>query len=246
VRELVEAGYVSPDVKSNADSSNDFYADKIVMRANVWAYYLVALITRGHTMKKSYRTVPPFGHDGGPGTNLLGPGNIGYVTMKKGSPARVRELLGVINYLSAPIGSTEHLVSKYGVQGVDWNYNDKGIPTYTEQGVANIVSGPNVGPWGFVGSPASFLFSPEVPEFGQFASEEQRKLIAVGVADPTLGYYSALDARMGPQLERLIFDTVSGIAAGRRPMSDLDRLVQDWKTRGGDQIRGEYEKAIAS
>ena len=27
-----QLGYVSPDMKSNADSSNDFYADKIVMR----------------------------------------------------------------------------------------------------------------------------------------------------------------------------------------------------------------------
>ena len=246
VRDLVQLGYVSPDIKSNADSSNDFYADKIVMRSNVWAYYIVGLITRGFTMKKTYRTVPPFGHDGSPGTNLLGPGNIGYVTMKKGSPARVKEVLGVINYLSSPIGSTEHLVAKYGVKGADWNYNDRGIPTYTDQGIANIVSGPNVGPWGFAGSPAPFLFSPEVPDFGRFASEEEKKLLAVGVADPTLGYYSAADAKNGAQLERLIFDAVSGIAAGRKPMSDLDLLVKDWRSRGGDTIRGEYEKAIAA
>jgi putative aldouronate transport system substrate-binding protein len=38
---------------------------------------------------------------------------------------------------------------------------------------------------------------------------------------------------------------VSGIAAGRKPLSELDALVKDWKARGGDQIRGEYEKAIA-
>jgi putative aldouronate transport system substrate-binding protein len=244
-RELVELGYVSPDVKSNADMSNDFYADRVVMRSNVWAYYIVGLITRGFTMKKTYRTVPPFGAKGGPGINALGPGNIGYAVLKKGSPERIKELLGVVNYLSSPIGSTEHLIAKYGVKGADWNYNDKGVPLYTEQGIQNIVSGPNVGPWGFAGSPAPFLFSPEVPEFGQFAHAEEKKFLEVGVPDPVLGHYSATDAKSGAALERLIFDGVAGIAAGRKPMSELDVLVKDWKARGGDQIRDEYQKAIA-
>ena len=37
----------------------------------------------------------------------------------------------------------------------------------------------------------------------------------------------------------------SGIAAGRKSMSDLDQLVKDWKAQGGDKIRDEYQKAIA-
>ena len=244
-RELVQLGYVSPDVKSNSDLSNDLLADKIVMRANAWASYKSALVERAKAVNKTYVTVPPFGHDGGPGTNLLGPGNFGWVAIKKSNPDRVRELLRVMNYLACPIGSEEFLVTKFGMEGVDWKYDDKGTPTYTQAGVADMPAGPNIAPWGFVASPAPWLFSPLVPDFAARASAEEKKLLAVGVTDPTLGYYSPTDAKIGAQLERLIFDAVSGIAAGRKPMSDLDLLVKDWRSRGGDTIRGEYEKAIA-
>jgi putative aldouronate transport system substrate-binding protein len=38
---------------------------------------------------------------------------------------------------------------------------------------------------------------------------------------------------------------VSDVAAGRKPVSDLDRLVVDWKAQGGDEVRAEYQRAIA-
>ncbi|MBV9325907.1 MAG: hypothetical protein JO352_19225 [Chloroflexi bacterium] len=31
-----------------------------------------------------------------------------------------------------------------------------------------------------------------------------------------------------------------------RPMSDLDSLVSDWRTNGGDQVRQEYLDALAA
>ena len=37
---------------------------------------------------------------------------------------------------------------------------------------------------------------------------------------------------MGARLGQLIFDRVSDIAAGRKPVSDLDQLVKDWKVAG--------------
>jgi putative aldouronate transport system substrate-binding protein len=244
VRELVELGYISPDVKANPDVSNDLFAGKIVMRANAWNAYKSLYVDNAKTLNQVYRTIPPFGHDGGPGSNLLGPGNFGWVAIKKSDPDRVRELLRVMNYLASPIGSQEFMVSKFGVEGVDYNYNEKGAPVYTDTGIAELPGAPNTGPWGYAATPAPYLFSGEVPEFAQFASDAEKQLLAVGVADPTLGHYSKADARMGAQLERLIFDRVSDIAAGRKPMSDLDQLVTDWRSQGGDQIRAEYEEAI--
>src|SRR6185437_7863848 len=134
----------------------------------------------------------------------------------------------------------EYLATRFGVESIDWNYDGKGTPTYTKTGLADMPGGPDVGPWGFVASPAPFLYSAVDPQFGQFASAEEKKMLDVGTADPTLGYYSPTDAKTGTQLEQLIFDRVSDIAAGRKPVSDLDQLVKDWKARGGDKIRSEY------
>ena len=152
--------------------------------------------------------------------------------MKKSSPDRVRELLRVMNYLASPIGSEEFLVTKFGMEGIDWIYDERGAPKYTQAGLDNMPAGPNVGPWGYDRLRRLTCSRPEVPEFAKFASAEEKKVLAVGVTDPTLGYYSATDAKTGAQLERLIFDAVSGIAAGRKPMSDLDQLVKDWKVAG--------------
>ena len=33
---------------------------------------------------------------------------------------------------------------------------------------------------------------------------------------------------------------------GRAPVSSFDQLIRDWKSQGGDQIRAEFEQAIAA
>jgi putative aldouronate transport system substrate-binding protein len=39
---------------------------------------------------------------------------------------------------------------------------------------------------------------------------------------------------------------VSDIIQGRRPISDLDSLRSDWKSKVGDKMRGEFQDAIAA
>jgi putative aldouronate transport system substrate-binding protein len=36
------------------------------------------------------------------------------------------------------------------------------------------------------------------------------------------------------------------IVAGRRPVSDYDQAINDWRKNGGDMIRSEYEAGIAA
>src|SRR5262249_52806033 len=81
VRGLVAAGYVSPDVKSNGDLNNDFMSGKIAMRGNAWNAYSGLYVEMAPQFNINIRTIPPFGFDGQPGTNLLGPGNFGYVLL---------------------------------------------------------------------------------------------------------------------------------------------------------------------
>jgi len=244
LRELVQLGYMSPDLKANPDLTNDMFANKVVMRANAWNAYQQLYVDQAAKINQTYRIIPPFGHDGKAGGNLLGPGNFGWVLIKKSNPDRVRELLRVVDYLAAPFGSEEFMVTKFGLKDTHYTFNDKGIPNFTPQGAADLPGSPNV-PWVYCGTPAPWLFSPAVPEYARFASVEENQMLDVGIADPTQGNYSQADARRGATLARLIFDRVSGIAAGRQPMSDLDQLVKDWKAQGGDEIRAEYEKAIA-
>jgi hypothetical protein len=33
---------------------------------------------------------------------------------------------------------------------------------------------------------------------------------------------------------------------GRRPLTDMDSLVADWRQKAGDKIRGEFQDALAA
>lgn len=41
-------------------------------------------------------------------------------------------------------------------------------------------------------------------------------------------------------------DNISALLLGRRPMSDYDQIVAEWRSNGGDQIRKEFMAALAN
>jgi hypothetical protein len=43
-----------------------------------------------------------------------------------------------------------------------------------------------------------------------------------------------------------VLDTLTDILVGRRPLDDYDQMVKDWQSKGGNQIRGELEQALAA
>jgi putative aldouronate transport system substrate-binding protein len=246
VRDLVGAGYVSPDVKTNVDLNNDFLGGKVAMRANAWINYQQAYASASAQLKINIRAIPPLAADSSskPG-HILSSGSFGYSLLKGGSPDRIQEVLRVLNFLAAPFGSEEYMVNRFGVQGVDYNFDDQGNPTFTPQGLKDIPGSPSPGQnWGHLAAPAVVSYSADSPEFGQYGHAEQAAYIAVGIADPTVGLTSPTAQDKGAHLDQLIFDRVTDIAAGRSPLSDLDQLVKDWRAQGGDQIRAEFQQVL--
>jgi putative aldouronate transport system substrate-binding protein len=180
----------------------------------------------------------PFAFDGGMGANMLGPGNFGFTAIKKGSPERVQELLRIIDYFAAPFGSQEYVLVRYGTADIDYKLDPNGVPVQTDQGKTDL----NVS-WMYICASPPVLFSAVQPDFARWAHDEEQALLAAGVADPSIGLYSDTDQAHGVTLNQMIFDRVLGIAAGHAPMSDLDQLVKDWRSQGGDSVREEFQKA---
>ncbi len=242
---LVKAGYVSPDAKPNGDLTNDMFDGKIAMRVNSWASYQNLYTDQAFALKQTYRALPPFGHDGGKPGNLLAPGNFGYAVIKKGSDDRVKQMLGILNYFAAPFGTKEYMAVTYGKEGVDYTYNAAGSPIYTSTGNQDLVAASNP-PWTYIGRAPNVLFSRNVSEFADYAYNQDLAMLKAGIADPTQGFYSPTYATKGVQLDQLIADQVTGIAAGRSSMSALAELVKTWKAQGGDQVRQEFQTKIAA
>src|SRR5205807_1819473 len=81
------------------------------------------------------------------------------------------------------------------------------------------------------------LFDPKSPEFARVLQADQVPNIQAGVADPTLGLNSETLALKGATAEQPFLDGVTDVVLARRPLTDFDQLVKDWRDAGGDQIR---------
>jgi len=68
----------------------------------------------------------------------------------------------------------------------------------------------------------------------------------LGKEDPTVGFYSESAGRAGVLANQRFGDGINDVITGRREMSDFAGLLQQWKADGGDQVRKEYEEAIAA
>lgn len=189
------------------------------------------------------RVIHPFSADGTRRPIYhTGPSNFGISFVKKASDDRVKLLLQVLNYIAAPFGSQERTLLDYGVEGVHFHRDAQGIPVLTDKGRAEVLS-----TWKYITNNPQVLFNPDrSQEYAANIQEDEKAMADVGIPDPTLGFYSATFSAQQALLDQAMSDGVSDIVVGRAPLSDLDRLVNDWRTNGGEKSRSEYQDAIAA
>lgn len=187
--------------------------------------------------------VPPFSADGqSKPVYYFGRPNFGISLLKKSSDARIKELLGVLNFIASPFGSQEYELLAYGVKGVDWNPDDNGNPIYTDQGKAEIGTG---SAWFSLTRASGNYYSPADPKAPEIYQGYEKLLAPLGVEDASIGCFSPTFAAKGT----ILLDGVGGgaqdIIAGRRSASEWDQLVKDWQNNGGNQIKEEFARSYA-
>src|SRR5205814_126929 len=189
------------------------------------------------------RVIHPFSADGkAKPIYHTGPSNFGMSFIKKGSTDRVGLLLRVLNYIASPFGSQEWALLNYGVEGVHYNRDPRGIPILTDKGKNEVLS-----TWKYVTNNPEVLFDPNrSQDYATNIQQDETAMADVAVSDPTLGFYSATYSSQQALLDQAMSDGVSDIVVGRVQLSDLDGLVRDWRNNGGDKARGEYQDAIAA
>jgi putative aldouronate transport system substrate-binding protein len=245
-RALWDAGLFYPDSPSLSGSPAGalYYAGRWVFSPHA-GWSLVAFQTAWERANSADptakpRAVLPFNKDGtGRAGQYVGLGSAGTIALKKASADRIKELLGVLNYVSAPMGSSEALLMQYGVEGADFTRDANGNPVLTEQGKSDTVV-----PWKNIGGPPEYLFSSTSSEFVPYTYQTQKEHFAVTVPNPIAGLYSPTDSSKGIVLRTAFIDKLNDILFGRAPMSGYDDIVNQWRTNGGDTIRGEYERAF--
>ena len=245
-RALWDAGVFHPDspTLSGSPAGVQYYGGKFVFSPHA-SWSLVAYQTaweRANTADPEFkpRAVLPFNKEGtGRAAQFVGLGSTGTIALKKASPERIKELLGVLNYLAAPVGTSEALLQQYGIEGPDFTRDANGNPSPTPQGLVDLVV-----PWKNIAGPPDYLFSASSTEYVPVTYAAQKEHFAQTVPNPTVGLYSPTDGSKGITLRTAFIDRMNDILFGRQPVSTFDDIVKEWRANGGDTIRAEYEKAF--
>jgi putative aldouronate transport system substrate-binding protein len=181
--------------------------------------------------------VPP-GHDGGTGLNYNIDGYFGQVCIPASvasDDGRLRELLGICNYFTAPWGSEEEVFLNWGIEGTHWNFDDNGLRVKTQQGEEEVI-GSLLG-----GEPV--LFDANVDQAIEFQNMMFQQA-SQGVFSATNPLYSETLASKGAELNQLYTDRRYEIGTGSKDISEIETWLNDWKSRGGEDIRRELQEAL--
>ncbi len=243
VRSLWDAGVMNPDSPSMnlTQAAAAWYAGKNILWQNGYFSFNLAW-DRAKPQDADFRPriVTPFAHDGGKAVHLLGNTSDSLTVFRKASPDRIRELLGIVNFLTAPFGTQEYLLLNYGIRDRDYTLDTRGNPILTQTGTAEVTTFPI---WK-MSAPPPVLFDANEPEFGRVASEAQNAALSIGVASPVAGLFSKTASQKAALLNQPLTDAIYGIVFGREQVSSLDNAVKQWRANGVDQIRSELEQTL--
>jgi putative aldouronate transport system substrate-binding protein len=245
VRSLWDAGVMNPDSPSMnlTQAAAAWYSGKNILWQNAYFSFQLAwdrAMLQSQDPDFRPRIVTPFAFDGGQAVHLLGNTSDSLTVFHKAAPERIRELLGIVNYMVAPLGTSEHLLLNYGVQGRDFGFDASGNPILTQTGMAEVTTFPI---WK-MSAPPPTLFDPNDTVFARAASEATAAALAIGVASPVAGLFSRTASQKAALLNQPLTDGVYNIMFGREPLSSFDGVVKQWRTNGGDTIRAELEQAL--
>ncbi|MBV9174977.1 MAG: hypothetical protein JOZ81_33370 [Chloroflexi bacterium] len=244
--DLVSAGVYHPNTLAYnvLSGRNDFMGRKMVFREDglqsMYGAYWGGVNAPPMDPPSHITLVPPFSADGNAKpVYYFGRPNFGMALVKQGDDAHTREMLRILDFFAAPFGSTEWQLINYGVEGPDFAFDDQGNPVLTDQGRAEFM------PWNSLVTGQPYYWSIQEPNAAQVYQGYEKLLAPLGVEDASIGTFSATFASKGTLLLDALGSGAQDIAAGRRPMSDLDGLVQDWRNNGGNQIKNELAASYA-
>jgi putative aldouronate transport system substrate-binding protein len=241
---LYQEGMVHPDIVASrgGDSALLFNAGKILMREDgvgAWrrAQSEQANVTPGYNMQP----VPIFSAIGGDPLAWGAQDPVFYTFIKKNiGKDRTEELLRILNWLAAPLGTIEYELATYGVEGKHFTRAPDKSPIPTPLGRKELAQQfPFLG-----GRPPAIVGTADVPHYVQDLFAYSQRTVQYLEED----LFKGIKLEFPPNYSKILViteDRLSDVLRGRRPLSDLDQIVRDWRRTGGDEGRAFFEKALA-
>jgi putative aldouronate transport system substrate-binding protein len=100
-------------------------------------------------------------------------------------------------------------------------------------------------PWRYIAQHPYVQYQADLPGYAKRSFEVEQMLLPEGIQDATSGYYSKTQySAQGTSADQTFLDGLNDIITSRRPMTDYDQLVKEWRNAAGEQIRTEFTQAM--
>lgn len=241
---LFKDGLIHPDVvaSAGADTKLLFSSGKIVMIQDGPGAWLglqaeQQKVTPGFNMQP----VPAFAGDGGTPLQHGAPSPVFYTFIKKGlGKDRVEEILRVLNFIAAPLGTKEFELIEYGVQGSHFNKGPDGWPVGTD-----LVGKEFANQFRFIaGTAPTVKYDARVPSYVSDLLTWENNSVKYLEPNPWSGMKLEKPEK-GVTVNKPTEDKITDIARGRRPLGDLDTVLTEWRDGGGEETRAFMAKALS-
>lgn len=242
-RRLMDAGVVHPDAFTGTGHKELFMSGTSVFAVDgmsAWAAYYTTMASNFPEALATFRIdgtrVFDFA-DGYEGAPWRGPDVLEQCGVGKDAEDRVEAVLGIANYLAAPIGSVEKLTSWYGREGEHFAV-ESGEPRRTERGVAEALN------LGLLMNGPFEIEAPGHPDAVRAQHAFQTYLSETAKRNPAHGVYVESLASNGGELELTMVDAVNDILQGRQDPEDWASAVDDFQFNGGEQIAADIAERV--
>jgi putative aldouronate transport system substrate-binding protein len=241
---VYQAGLVHPEIMASkgADAKQLFQSGKTMFHQDgpgMWAPMQAEQqnVTAGFNIQP----VPVFSATGGDPLVWGDDDPISYTFIKKGlGKARVEELLRVINWCSAPFGTKEFQLREFGIEGKHHAIVDGG-PVKNDLGFKEIQN-----QYFFISGRTPVLQpSPQTPKYVLDVLAYSNAMVKFMEKDPWDGLKFEMPAQYKAQ--KVPFeDKITDVLRGRRPIGDLDGIIKEWRSSGGDEARELLRTALTN
>lgn len=238
-QKVFAAGVFYPDL-NHAETAQDF--------ANGSIAALVSVGPRGATQYRIHNPellaeimVPFSAVEGRRPVYNMGYGTVGFTPFKKtDDEAKIRELLDLVNWLSAPFGTVEFVQKNFGTEGEDYTIeNGNYVPTASaETNVPGLRSALEIMTAG-----EGVIYNP-IPSDSEYIYEKEKELLELMMRRPTNGLYSDTNSAKGTELSARLNDVRNDVIQGRKTIDDFTAAVKEWEENGGKAILDEFAEVL--
>lgn len=160
-------------------------------------------------------------------------GMTGILTNATTDPERIKELLRVMDYLTAPVFSVEQQFLAYGLDGWDSALNKAGLRATNDRGKNEI------GELFSLASSPPVYYNSDYPQHGVYQQQMTRQMMDQAVPNPSWGLSSATQDKLNVALSTQLSSDFQRIVTGKDPLSALSDVVKRWRDQGGTRIKQE-------